>query len=410
MSENDSIREVTEAVTAGRAVVLYDEEFPKLGGYICCAGRLASAETVNFMVREGRGLVCLAMTEQRMQSLGIPLMVGGAEFPRRPTFGASIESRHGVTTGISAADRATTLRSASRSEASAGDIIMPGHVFPVLVRAGGVLSRPGLPEAAVDLARLSGQGDAMAMCAILDESGAVATAAHACSLAKRFSIVAVPLQRIIAERLRSDIVVERVAEKDITVEGGGVFRGVVYRNDFDSHEHMALVAGVLAGEPAPLVRVHSQCLTGDVFGSLRCDCGDQLLLALERIASEGRGAVIYMQQEGRGIGLANKIRAYELQDRGRDTVEANLELGFKEDLRDYGITAQIIRDLGISKVRLMTNNPQKVAGLSRYGIEIEERVALETVPHAQNIGYLRTKKSKLGHLIDANMLGDEGSS
>ncbi|RMF25368.1 MAG: bifunctional 3,4-dihydroxy-2-butanone-4-phosphate synthase/GTP cyclohydrolase II, partial [Deltaproteobacteria bacterium] len=300
-------------LTSGRLVVLYDAERPELGAYLCCSGRRASAAAVNFMVRFGRGLVCLAMTEERMRALGIPLMVPGDAFPRRPTFGASIEARTGVTTGISAADRARTIMVASADGARAEDIVMPGHVFPVLVHAGGVLGKPSLPEAAVDLARISGEGDSAAMCAILDAEGGIACSSAVERLAEEHDLTLIPLAAVVSERLRRDSVVERIAEKDIDVGvGGGIFRAIVYRNDFDRHEHMALVAGDLRGEPPPLVRVHSQCLTGDVFGSLRCDCGDQLALALERIAREGRGAVVYMHQEGRGIGLANKIRAYAL--------------------------------------------------------------------------------------------------
>ncbi len=405
---NDEQRQYQELIERGkrelvgaRLIVLYDPDRPEQGAYLCCSGRRATPETVNFMVRYGRGLVCLAMTEERMRALGIPLMVPGDAFPRRPTFGASIEARTGVTTGISAADRARTIAVASADGAGAADIVMPGHVFPVLVHAGGVLGKAALPEAAVDLMRIAGEGDCAAMCAILDEEGGIADAAAVDRLAGDHRLARVPLAAVVSERLRHDSVVERIAEKDIDVGiGGGIFRAVVYRNDFDRHEHMALIAGDLRGDPPPLVRVHSQCLTGDVFGSLRCDCGDQLALALERIAQEGRGAVIYMHQEGRGIGLANKIRAYALQDCGRDTVEANLELGFKEDLRDYGITAQILKDLGVSKVRLLTNNPQKVSSLARYGVTVVERISIQTAPHRENIAYLRTKREKLGHLID----------
>jgi 3,4-dihydroxy 2-butanone 4-phosphate synthase/GTP cyclohydrolase II len=277
---------------------------------------------------------------------------------------------------------------------------MPGHVFPVQVRTGGVLIRPGLPEAAADLTLMSVGTETAALCAVLDENGELAGPEALTQMASGFHLATITVADVVAERLRSELVVERVAERDIEVGAGAVFHAIVYRNDLDQDEHMALANGDLSGDEPVWVRVHSQCLTGDVLGSTRCDCGDQLDLALQRIAGAGRGAIIYMHQEGRGIGLANKIRAYALQDCGRDTVEANLELGFDEDLRDYAITAQIIRDLGIRRVRLLTNNPQKIAGLERYGVEVVARDSIEAEPRADNIHYLRTKRQKLGHLLD----------
>jgi 3,4-dihydroxy 2-butanone 4-phosphate synthase/GTP cyclohydrolase II len=407
-------RDLAAAVAAlgrGDLVVLYDDRHPASGGYFCCSAVRTDAHKINFMVTHGRGLICMAMTEDRMQRLGVPMMVADTPFSRRLAFGASIEAARGVTTGISAADRAATILAASAPAARAGDVVMPGHVFPILVRRGGVLFKAALAEAAVDLVTMTGRCDSAALCAILDDEGRVATPEQLAVIAKSHGLELIAVGDVVAHRLRSELVVERVAEREIESALGGTFRAIVYRNDLDRDEHMALVAGTLTGpEPVP-VRVHSQCLTGDVFASTRCDCGDQLALAIETIAREKRGAVIYMHQEGRGIGLGNKLRAYALQDCGRDTVEANLELGFKEDLRDYGITAQIIRDLGIEKVRLLTNNPQKVEGLRRYGVQVVERMPIETPAHEGNIEYLRTKRRKLGHLLGEASLatGRDGS-
>lgn len=394
------LRAALEAFEAGRCVVLYDDAHPEVGGYVCCPGNTVDDRTINFMVTHARGHVCVTMNEARMRALGVPLLASDAPFSRGVAFGASIEAREGVSTGISAADRARTIRVASAPEPVPGAVIMPGHVFPVQVRTGGVLIRPGLPEAAADLSWMSVGVEAAAICAVLDDSGELAGPDALAQLAGEFHLSVVTVADVVAERLRSELVVERVAERDIEVGDGTVFRAIVYRNDLDQDEHMALVRGDLSGEEPVWVRVHSQCLTGDVLGSTRCDCGDQLDLALKRIAEAGRGVIIYMHQEGRGIGLANKIRAYALQDCGRDTVEANLELGFGEDLRDYAITAQIIRDLGIRRVRLLTNNPQKIEGLDRYGVEVVARDSIEAEPRADNIHYLRTKRRKLGHLLD----------
>ena len=369
---------------------------------------LATADTVNQMAGFGRGLVCVALEETAMKRLGIPMMVAQSPIARRHAFGASIEASEGVTTGISAADRARTIAVVADPESGPADIVMPGHVFPIQVRKGGVLLTPGVPEAALDLCVMAGLPDGAVLCAVLDDEGEVADAAALKSVAEAHDLPIATVAQVVAHRLGTEIVVERVAERGIESGYGGAWRAIVYRNDFRQRRAMALVAGEVDGdEPVP-VRVHSQCLTGDVFGSTRCDCGDQLALAVRRIAEEGRGAVVYMHQEGRGIGLANKIRAYALQDKGRDTVEANLELGFGEDLRDYGITAQIIKDLGIRRVKLLTNNPQKMDGLAHYGVEVVERSAIETEPHDDNIGYLRTKRNKLGHLLDEDSLRKGG--
>ncbi len=394
------LRTALAALVGGRLVLLCDDAHPELGGYLCCPGDGVDDQKVNFMVTHGRGHVCVTMSEARMRALGVPLLASDVPFSRGAAFGASIEARVGVTTGISAADRARTIRAASAGEPMPGAVIMPGHVFPIQVRAGGVLIRPGLPEAASDLALMATKGDTAALCAILDDDGNLAEPDVLAGFARAHSLETVTVSDIVAERLRSELVVERVAEREIEVAEGSTFRAIVYRNDLDQDEHMALATGDLSGEEPVWVRVHSQCLTGDVLGSTRCDCGDQLDLALQRIAKVGRGVIIYMHQEGRGIGLANKIRAYALQDCGRDTVEANIELGFGEDLRDYAITAQIIRDLGIQRVRLLTNNPQKIEGLECYGVEVVARDAIEAPPRADNIHYLRTKRRKLGHLLD----------
>ncbi|TFH21912.1 MAG: GTP cyclohydrolase II [Myxococcales bacterium] len=391
---------VAEALARGEMIVLYDDAHPELGGHICCSAKRVDADKINFMITHARGLICLAMSEKRMHALSIPMMVADTPFSRRLAFGASIEASSGVTTGISAADRARTIEVASATDAGPDDIVMPGHVFPLMVRGGGVLVKGGLPEAAVDLVSMAGDGDSAALCTILDDDGEVADRDGVARVAKSFGLEMLCVSDVVADRLRRELVVERVAEREIESRTGGTFRAIVYRNDIDGHEHMALVAGDISGSEPVSVRVHSQCLTGDVLGSTRCDCGDQLELAMERISSEGRGAIVYMNQEGRGIGLANKIRAYALQDAGRDTVEANLELGFKEDLRDYGITAQIIKDLGIREVNLLTNNPQKIEGLELYGVRVAQRTPIQALPHRDNIEYLRTKRAKLGHLLD----------
>ncbi|MEO8606201.1 MAG: GTP cyclohydrolase II [bacterium] len=382
---------------AGKIVIVTEADSGE--SQLCMAADLVTAEAVNFMATHGRGLVCLSLTEELLRRLGIPRIAPEAPSLQRRSTGASIEARDGVSTGISAHDRATTIQAAMAPGAGPDDLVMPGHVVPMVGRAGGVLARPGLIEAAIDLARLAGREPAAAVCAILNDDGGLAEPDDLTALAELFDLRIVRVPELVAFRLRTESLVERIAERPVTIRTGSRFRAVVYRNAMDGHEHMALVKGTVGGRDDVLVRLHSQCLTGDVFGSERCDCGDQLDRALEMLAAAKRGVLVYLHQEGRGIGLANKLRAYALQDRGRDTVEANLELGFQEDLRDYGIGAQILRDLGLKSIRLITNNPRKIEGLEAYGLRVSQRVAIEVPPSAANIRYLRTKQEKLGHLF-----------
>ena len=385
---------VLEDIRRGQMVVVTDDRDGS--GELCMAGARVTADAINFMATHARGLVCLALTEEKLRTLGIPLVAGEGAMRRR--FGVSIEARRGVSTGISAADRATPIAAAVAESATADDLVMPGHVLPVQVRRGGVLSSPQVPEAAVDLARLAGLSPAAVTCAILRDDGAIAHAADLEAFAERHNLARVAIESLVRYRLRFETLVTRVACSRIQTPFGE-FETIAYRSEVDPYEHVALVKGDVAGDEPVVVRIHSQCLTGDVFGSLRCDCGDQLQQAFVRIAREPRGVLVYMRQEGRGIGLGNKIRAYALQDKGRDTVQANLDLGFKEDLRDYGIAAQMLRELGIARVRLLTNNPRKIAGVQRYGVNVIERLALESMPHDDNIDYLRTKQEKLGHFF-----------
>ncbi len=390
------VERALEELRQGHMIILADGTQGE--AQLCMAAEAISPEAINFMVTHARGLVCLCLTPERMHELGIPLLLPEGATGQR-AYGASFEARHGVTTGISAADRAVTIQAAMAQDAGPNDIVMPGHIIPIQARVGGALVRAAVPEAAVDLTRLAGARPGAVVCAILNDDGGLAAHEDLTAFAELFELPIVEVAEVVAYRLRSECLVRRVAEAPLTTAAGGRMRAVVYVNTVDGKEHIALVKGRIGRNEPVLTRIHSQCLTGDVLGSQRCDCGDQLRTALERIDKTGKGVLLYMNQEGRGIGLANKIRAYELQDQGLDTVQANLELGFADDGRDYGIAAQMLRDLGVAKVRLLTNNPKKIDGLTRYGIEVAERQGLETQPHQGNIRYLRTKQQKLGHLF-----------
>jgi 3,4-dihydroxy 2-butanone 4-phosphate synthase/GTP cyclohydrolase II len=365
------------------------------------AAEKVTPEAINFMARYGRGLICLSMTAERLTELRIPQMV--EDIDNNSLFGTaftvSIEARRGVTTGISAADRATTILTAVSPKTKPEDLVRPGHVFPLRARSGGVLERTGQTEGSVDLARLAGLTPAGVICEIMNEDGSMARVPQLMDFAARFDLKVVTIKDLVQYRMQRETLVRIVAETRLPLRMGE-FRALVFQNDINKEEHLVLIKGVIDPERATLVRVHSSCLTGDVFGSFRCDCGEQLKKALRLIAEEGVGVLLYLNQEGRGIGLVNKLRAYALQDAGMDTVQANEELGFRPDLRDYGIGAQILAHLGIKRMRLMTNNPHKRIGLEGYGLEVVERVPLQVRPGKYNVHYLRTKHEKLGHYFD----------
>ena len=397
-----SIKRIEEAlrqIREGKIVILVDDEDRENEGDLCMAAELATPETINFMAKYGRGLICVTLTEKRADELNLPPMVDDNTSLYRTAFTISIDARDGVTTGISASDRAKTILTCVDENARPDDLVRPGHIFPLRARDGGVLVRTGQTEGSVDLSRLAGLKPAGIICEIMNEDGSMARMKDLEVFAKEHGLMIVTIADIIEYRLRNDKLVRRAAEAVVPSRFGGEFRAVAYTNDVDHHEHLAMVKGEINPEEPILVRVHSECLTGDVFGSERCDCGEQLKGAMKLIEKEGGGILLYMHQEGRGIGLVNKIKAYALQDKGLDTVEANESLGFKADLREYGLGAQILVDLGVKKMRIITNNPRKIKGLEGYGLEIVGRVPIQSTPHSRNVEYLRVKKEKMGHLI-----------
>jgi 3,4-dihydroxy 2-butanone 4-phosphate synthase/GTP cyclohydrolase II len=395
-----TIEAAIEDIKQGKMVILVDDEDRENEGDLTLAAEAATPETINFMAKYGRGLICLTLTPEKCDDLGLRPMVRDNTSPFETAFTISIEAKRGVTTGISAADRAHTILTAVADGASPADLVSPGHIFPLRAKPGGVLVRTGQTEGSVDLARLAGLKPAGVICEIMNDDGTMARMPELKKFAKEHDIKICTIADLVAYRLKNERLVRIVADAQLPSRYGGDWRAIAFENDVDKLDHLALVKGdISTGEPV-LVRVHSECLTGDVLGSQRCDCGEQLHRAMEMIDREGKGAILYMRQEGRGIGLINKLKAYELQDKGRDTVEANLELGFKADLRDYGIGAQILLSLGIRKMRLITNNPKKLIGLQGYGIDVVERVAIEAVATKSNKSYLKTKRDKMGHLLE----------
>src|ERR671919_2255347 len=390
-----TIEEAIEDIRRGRMVVVCDDENRENEGDLTLAAQFATPEAINFMAKHGRGLICLALTDERCQELGLNLMAAKNEAPFQTAFTVSVEAREGVTTGISAADRARTIQVAIDPHSQPQDLVQPGHVFPLKSKPGGVLERTGQTEAAVDLARLAGLTPAGVICEVMNDDGTMARVPHLAAFCARTGLRMITVADLIAYRLHHDWLVERVVETDLPTTFGD-FRVIGYRSLVDAKHHLALVKGDVDGVEDVLVRMHSECLTGDTFHSLRCDCGEQLESSLAQIEREGRGALVYLAQEGRGIGLLNKLRAYELQDTGLDTVDANLELGLPVDLRKYGIGAQILVDLGLTSIRLLTNNPKKVIGLEGYGLSVSEQVPIVPPPNAHNERYLRAKRDKLG--------------
>jgi 3,4-dihydroxy 2-butanone 4-phosphate synthase/GTP cyclohydrolase II len=393
-----SIEEALDDIRRGRMVVVCDDENRENEGDLTLAAQFATPEAINFMAKEARGLICLALTSERCDELGLDLMAAKNEAPFQTAFTVSIEAREGVTTGISAADRAQTVQAAIDPHSKPDDLVQPGHVFPLKAKDGGVLERAGQTEAAIDLARLAGLIPAGVICEVMNEDGTMARVPDLVDYCERHELKMITVADLIAYRRQNEKLVERIVSTKLPTKFGE-FTAVGYRSLVDQKHHVAMVKGDVAGAEDVLVRVHSECLTGDVFHSLRCDCGEQLEAALAMIEREGQGVLLYLSQEGRGIGLLNKLRAYRLQEDGLDTVDANLKLGLPADLRDYGIGAQILVDLGLSGIRILTNNPKKIHGLEGYGLSVTDQVPIESVPNPHNEAYLKAKRERLGHAL-----------
>ncbi|MDY6825061.1 MAG: bifunctional 3,4-dihydroxy-2-butanone-4-phosphate synthase/GTP cyclohydrolase II [Thermodesulfobacteriota bacterium] len=395
-----SIEEAIREIKEGRMVILVDDEDRENEGDLMIAAEKVTPETINFMAMYGRGLICLALDAKKIEELQLPLMVDKNTSPFETGFTVSIEAKNGVTTGISAADRAKTIQTAVADNVRPDDLVRPGHVFPLRARRGGVIVRAGQTEGSVDLTRLAGLKPAGVICEIMDDDGTMARMPSLEKFSAKHNIGICTIADLIEYRMRTESFVHRAVEAVVPTCYGGEFKVIVYENEMEDFQHIALVKGEIDKDTPVLVRVHSECLTGDIFGSLRCDCGNQLHKAMEMMEAEGAGVLLYVRQEGRGIGLVNKLKAYNLQDHGYDTVEANEKLGFKADLRDYGVGAQVLADLGVKKMKLITNNPKKIIGLEGYGLSVVEQVPIEIPPNQYNKCYLECKKLKMGHLLN----------